>query len=385
MKKSDKSIHVCLVSHQTIANIVPLLLEKPVMAILLETEGMQVQADRIASILQPRGIRTERIVIRPYDFDSVETACETICQKYDDHDLTLNVTGGTKISALAAFETFYSTGKRIIYLNTAADELLVISPEAESIPVPNVVNVRTYLAAYGMRQKEDTRGIPEKAVTDRRKNTLDLSPLLIGRPDLVSSLNKATAPYNQRMLPHKYVSFRRDDLGAEQDLIRDLLTACGLAVAAVDGGLNVNTVEACRYLSGGWLEEYVYHTVRGLNLKGLDVRLNVEVRWGRSSTILTTTNEFDVLFTYRNRLHIVSCKTGDLDRKTADGTRGKEALYELDSLADKAGGTFARAMLTSVRPLSKTSRTRARRINIEVVDGRKLLTLAAILKDWIST
>lgn len=383
--KINRAIHVCLVSKQTVPNIVPLLLERPGMVILLETDAMGDQAGRIGRIARSREIKTKRIIIRPYDFENVEATCEKICRQYNHQDLTLNVTGGTKISALAAFESFYSAGKRIIYLNTAGDELLVIAPARQTVPVPNVIGVRDYLESYGMRQKTPAQGVPDESVADRRQCTKNLARLLIDqRPGFVSELNRKTAPYNQVMPSNKYVHFHRGDLGVAPDQFRKLLIDGNLAVPGVDGSLNINTVPACRYLSGGWLEEFVYHTLRQLEIKQMDIRLNVEVSWGKSSRSATA-NEFDVLFTHRNRLHIVSCKTGDLDRKTESGTKGKEALYELDSLADKAGGTFARPMLVSVRPLSDASCNRARRMGIKIVDGRRLLILRTELRGWILT
>ena len=62
----------------------------------------------------------------------------------------------------------------------------------------------------------------------------------------------------------------------------------------------------------------------------------------------------------------------------------KEALYELDSLSDAAGGLLGRAMLCSATRLGPHSRKRAKMLNIKVVDSVDLLNLPEILRTWCS-
>jgi len=140
------------------------------------------------------------------------------------------------------------------------------------------------------------------------------------------------------------------------------------------------------FLGGGWLEEFVFATVQERPVT--DARMNVKLDWERNQTAPKRAeqqirNEFDVLFTSGNRLHVISCKTGNLDAPTeAGGNKGKEAIYELEALADKAGGPFGRAMLVSARRLSDYSRSRASRMKIEVVDGVDVLGLGKRLERW---
>lgn len=68
-------------------------------------------------------------------------------------------------------------------------------------------------------------------------------------------------------------------------------------------------------------------------------------------------NEVDVLVLRGYVPTFISCKNGSVD---------KEALYELDAVADKFGGKYAKKVLVATRELSRTDMKRAKEMNIEV-------------------
>ena len=102
------NIHVCLVSGQPIPNLIPLKMEglTPHKVILLVSPDMAVQPDRIEKVIKSWKVAVERHPIAPYDLESARKTCLDILATIEDNDVTLNVTGGTKIMALAAFEVF---------------------------------------------------------------------------------------------------------------------------------------------------------------------------------------------------------------------------------------------------------------------------------------
>jgi hypothetical protein len=59
------------------------------------------------------------------------------------------------------------------------------------------------------------------------------------------------------------------------------------------------------YLTGGWLEEYVYYLVQRY-IKPQDLALGVKISRGK----LRHDNELDVVFTKGNKLFVIECKTG---------------------------------------------------------------------------
>jgi len=369
------TIHVCLVSNQPIPNLVPLLLEQPDRAVLLVSPQMRLQAERLERVLRPRAVACRQEEVDPYDFAAVAEVCKRLIRETDD-ELVLNVTGGTKVSALAAFQAFYFNDKRIIYLDTANNRLLDLAPTDISRPIgDNLVPVRDYLACYGLVMSSTGR---PPAGHERRAPHLDALARLFEENDrLLGRWNSALeAAWNGRA---GFANVSLNQLGEGAGELAELLEICGVASRG-HGVINVHTEEHRFFCQGGWLEELVFREVGRLGLPSCRPAINVDLRWDEAGR-RPTFNELDVVFTHANRLYIVSCKTSRLDRDQ-DGP-GKKALYELDSLADKAGGLFGRAMLVSARRLSEADRNRARRMQIEVCDGRDLLRLRDRLRQWV--
>ncbi len=370
--------HLCLISGQPIPNLVPLLHEKPAKAVFLVSAEMKNEAARLVRILQPRGIKVETHMISPYDFGEVAKTCERLIEDIPG-SLVLNVTGGTKISALAAFQSFYFNEKdcRIIYLHTAANSLLQLAPEEGMETIGNLVSIKEYLSSYGLNitNKGD---LPANS-GQRASHLTELCRLFIKNESLLARFNGAIACYGGSH--GRYAAIPLNTLGEKADDLALILEKIHMATRPGSGILQIPSAEKLFFCHGGWLEEYVLHAVRNLRIKGLNPLINVKVSWDGSGP-KPTTNEFDVLFTNCNRLHLISCKTSDLDRPTTGSIKGKEALYELDSLSEAAGGLFGRAMLCSARKLASHSLKRAEMLNIKVADSAELFKLPEILRKW---
>jgi hypothetical protein len=374
------ALHVCLISAQPIPNLLPLLLERPKKAIFLVSPEMNDQTERLKRVVQPHGIAVDCRATPAYDFNAVSKICEDILKNHDDDQgdgaIVLNVTGGTKIAALAAFQVFYFSNRRIVYLDTSHNRLMDLAPANRSVPVEdNLIKVRDYLTAYGMDPAHD-----HNAPIHRREGLYDLVNLLVTNDSLLSRLNSAIGRCGGKGKPYANISLNELGDGAEE--LAGLLEHCGAASRTNSINLHVSSPEKIFFCQGGWLEEYAYWTVKALGIKGLDLAMNVTIEWdgkGRQPT----ENEFDVLFTHRNRLHLVSCKTANPERETGSGVKATEALNELDVLAERTGGLFGKAMLVSARRLRSADRERAKKMNINLVDGGEVLHLRERLQKWL--
>ena len=369
--------HVCLISGQPIPNLLPLLIEKPEQVIFLVSQEMLPQAERLRKIAQPRGIRVSMQTIDAYDFEMVTEVCDgLVAEHHGNNTLTLNVTGGTKITALAAYQVFFAN-QRIIYCDTAHHRRLELAPKHREQPLTeNLLGIRDYLTAYGIPPSNE--GKPPSRAEIRRPHLTALAKLLIENDSLLARLNSSLNKEKQG-----YANITLNALGEGAENLAGLLGQCGVATLVSGNSLNIANKENMFFCAGGWLEEYTYEMVRRLGIKGLDLEMNVEVRWdgkGRQQT----ENEFDVLFTHRNQLHLVSCKASNPERQTASGSKFTEALNELDSLKDRAGGLFGRGMLVSARNLRDEDRERAKKMKIELVDGKEALRLGERLKAWLA-
>ncbi len=368
--------HVCLVSSQPIPNLLPILLEKPTKALFLVSPEMKVQAERLKKIVRPRGIAVEiREIFSAYDYESALQIFEQIVK--ENSGAVLNVTGGTKIIALAAFQAFYFNNRRIIYLDTSNNQLLQLAPETTSIPLhENLVKVHDYLIAYGMNPISATVSAEEK----RRSGLHELTELLINEVPLLSRLNSSIDRCGGSK--SSSINLVLNGLGDRAEILAGMLVQSEVAEWTSSSKLHIPSADKIFFCNGGWLEEYVYWMVKELSIKGLDLAMNVRVEWDVKGK-QQTENEFDVLFTHNNRLHLISCKTSNPERQTATGSRATEALNELDTLADRAGGLFGRAMLVSAHKLSAFDQERAKKMKICLVDGVEVLRLKTHLQTWL--
>lgn len=107
-------IHVCLVSDQPIPNLTTILQFRLDTVLLLYTDDFKAKKDRLKAVLKNHQIKTEERVILPYDLQNVIQVCDGVLADYADAELSLNITGGTKISTLGAFQVFYSANKKYL-------------------------------------------------------------------------------------------------------------------------------------------------------------------------------------------------------------------------------------------------------------------------------
>ncbi|MDO5675296.1 MAG: DUF1887 family CARF protein [bacterium] len=378
------STHVCLVSEQLIPNVLPVLAERPRQVVLLITPQMENQGRLLEKLLRERRFKTVSHPIPAYDFAGVLATCTKVIKdcRTTGETITLNVTGGTKIAALAAYQQFYFESHRIIYTDTANSRILELgdAPTAVSL-TENLFKVKDYLACYGKYLNHTAPAPSSERVRQRRQATSRLCQILVQNPSILRELNWHVSEA-RRQRPQTPFTLSSDCYQGKGGLIGSLLVQAGIAVPVSSREVRIEGDDNLFYLNGGWLEEFVYNTIVDMDVAGLNCRLNVNIRWENQSPTAQgkTTNELDVAFTHRNRLHIISCKTSGLDKGGPDPVKGKEALYELDSMADNVGGLFARSMLVSVHPPHETSCRRAKDLGIEIVAGQDILAFGRHLQ-----
>jgi hypothetical protein len=374
-------IHVCLVSYQPIPNLIPLKTEglRPEKVINLVSPDMQVQAARLKKIANDWGITVEEKPIEPYDLDSARETCLDLLAHHEDDDLTLNVTGGTKIMALAAFEVFREFKKEIIYVDTQNETIQILSPNAATVTFRNVIRVRPYLAAYGQNIIEDRTN---HEMVHHNRNTIDGFLRDLGKYELpISILNGYTAPHrNTRTFPLQVaLDERHREMPDFMELLRLLEER---RIVSLQGGRIVfPEFSAIEFLSGGWLEEHVFDVVSSMS--DTNSKMGIVVEWSQSGR-KPTTNEYDVVFTHNNRLYLIECKTKRFVGRDQQGVN-EDLIYKLESLRNSAGGLYGKGMLVSYRRLTDKQKKRLKTNRLEFCDREELRDLKAKIGRWITS
>lgn len=327
---------ICLTSRESMANLIPAIELKPDKVYLLTTGDYMKEAESLKNVMVPKGIKT---VIREGDIhayrpETVREAIRQIVQTEKDAELILNITGGTKLMAIAAYEEFRAAGRRIIYCDTAGRRLMTIYPEETAHPLSQPVSIADYMRSYGftVSAEEDERYTPLVAVL--------MDWLLAGHfRDFSAGVDRFRKKVFQN-IPAGSVEYGPFLFQKQFDRYHVHIKSLKETVA----------VEST-FLHGKWLEFLAYHYLK--TKRNLPAKLGVRVL--RHGDI---TNEIDTLYMKDYQLHLISCKTGRFEPKD---------LFELDTLRHLAGGTFGVGTVLMTGEPTDAFAKRAKELNINII------------------
>lgn len=345
----NKTLLVSLVSDQTIPNVqmIKQLNGFVNQFLFISTEAMEKSGQRNwiinANKLLPENVM-EPVIVDQFSFTSMEEHLDKI--DFSDFDkIYVNLTGGTKVMTLAAFEFFKEVGAEIYYLTGRENERIKLSPGRRKIvdKINVKVTLSEYLTAYGFDIVETKGSGIEADFTDKffELYTANLSQLP-----------------NHPMI----------------NLLRDKYRDKGLIIASLEG-LNefLSQIEfpvhaakltkyEVKYLTGEWFEEWVQNKLKAENIIDPGNLKSGIVLSKNSKEGEMVPNEMDVLFIHSNTLYTIECKTSVFHRiylssVTPKETDGKiedkieerdsavvsiigDVIYKSDSL-QKSFGLFA--------------------------------------------
>lgn len=394
--KTRSTIHLCLVSDQTLQNLIPTRLEsyKPEHIYLLQSATMQKKgaAQRLKQALDIAGCKKIETIDDCPDHDLPQIVAwggaliHRLRGEHPQGRFILNLTGGNKLMSVGLLQALRPWCEAI-YCDTEHDRLEILHPlgqAALALP-PDLVNVKLYLAAQGFSARPAECDGP--TLDKRRATSCWLAENASRLQDFIRNLNSAAAYWEQNNKSDS-PNLRPRNGELETTAARRLLDA-GL-LEEKDGQLR--TVEAhAAYLRGGWLEEYCYAIGRELEsapdsrhrLTRARFAINVKIdpldatRPGKYPL-----NELDAAFVHRNRMLIVECKTG---RQLGDDDKSQTILNKLEVLGEHAAGRFAgKIVLTTEDRVDATTTERAKRYNIEILTARKLKDLKQHIVNWMN-
>ncbi|MDY0073570.1 MAG: CRISPR-associated protein Csx16 [Thauera sp.] len=410
--------HVCLVSDQQMANLLPILKRRPARVELVCTPEMQQDGrgvDRLARSLCHYGYSVEQVTPHAAprecaaDFHAARLFArqlrEKLFQAHPGEPLTLNATGGTKALSSAFLMEFQ--GLEILYTDTQGGGFIRHMDGSAAGPEPLgslVTSIDDYLHCQGYRitrsisdnkrwreNADARRGVSEQLAAGSGTNIMN---------NFIGELNRRAQQVEDKLLrthfqgnPRSLSTEKRNEL-LEQHL--PFTPSPALATPAIlapliaslfdtdllrcneDGAVFFAGVDALRYLSGGWLEEWAWHVARACGAD--DCRCGVFVQMNKDGTASDKDdNELDLMVLHNNRLLIAECKTINWW-----GASGKQdILNKLDALGNHARGLFGRTLLVSARPLDDDARRRADNYGVKVLEAVRMNGLKREILDWM--
>lgn len=369
--------HILLVSAQAAPNLLPALdpAMKPAEAILLVSAKMQARADALEKVLVQTGVKTTRVnLANEHDFDALETTLGELADTRDGQSIALNVTGGTKLMALAAQSIAQAAGWSVFYVDADTDEVIWLGKHASRHQLTEQLRLRHYLMGYGFELRN---GIERPQPSARHTELLDTLLSQIGSLEQpLGQLNwLAQSAENTGKLSVTLTTQQQDSRSLEA-LFRNFEHAGVLRVQGEQ--LIFPDAEQLAFAKGGWLEHHVFRTVSRLTgeLGIRDKAANLKVTDANG-----VENELDIAFMARNRLFVIECKTARMDKPEAP--KANDTLFKLAEICRRVGGLGTRGMLASYRPLRDAEKRLAQALNIELVCGVEFARLDEKLKAWV--
>ena len=353
--------YVCLLSDNVLPNVIPLAdpHTRPGTVVLVMSPGHEERAQWFKQATEGWRLDIHTVMGDPYSYHAMHRVVSRVVHEYGH--IVLNVTGGTKLMALAAFDVCQGHHP-VMYVDSQHQAIQILDPASGNLPWPPNLTVKQYLASYGyqvLAKGEQNTPAAWRQVADA---------LVAHRSQWYRELTKLNWMASMRQ-----ENFRQPMPLASSDLAR-LLQEHGL-IQATEHQWQFTSENARDFLNGTWFETYVFSRLRHMqkDLGISELTRNMVVRKNGVQ------NELDIVFVLHNRLHLIECKTKHFDR---DGTLQQgHPVYKLDSVLGRVGGSMGKALLISYHPLNAAVRQRCQALHIAHID-----TMAAIdsaLAKWI--
>ena len=380
-------VHFCLISDQAAPSLLPILDPdfKPKEAVFLVSDKMKSNAEALEKVFKEKNIKVTLVRIENiYDFHEMENCFIELIDQYEGQDIALNVTGGTKLMAIVAQNTFAMGGKPIFYVDSDNNQILFISRDEKGQSIPNKmlncqIDLKTYLSAYGMVYKSAKQPMASERLL------INLEPFIKQYDkykDDIPLLNSYAAESQKSGFK---VDFKHHKVKSLVTLFEELHDKDLLDFD--HNRIDFRDIVHKDLLNGIWLEEITYKAIE--NIKSIqDKALSLEV--GNSSYDQNKNqyalqnqgnqNEFDIAFMAKNRLHIIECKTQMMNKE--GGIKSEDILYKLEALKNY-GGLMTKKGLVSYFEVPESVKNRAKELHIEIIQGKELQRLREKIANWI--
>jgi hypothetical protein len=393
---TDKTM-IVLVSDQPMPNLLtathPSLNLKEI--ILIQSQRMAVQAERLIRVLTARGLKVKREFLEnAYDPEP----CRELVQKLvgdDPGSFIINVTGGTKVMAMGAYLAAIKSGVRdIIYIDHAEGKARWLSSESilDNRPLFDLESV------ISLQEVLDVHGFSRKKESEQPTEFVDFSTKLIQADhNTIAALNRsmqAARKVKNAFRNKKPVSVGLDTLLEKNDHNNITLPVYAkeaqayLQYAAQKGlcriskdQIEIPGRDECTIIGGGWLEIVTWKAMKDYaiecGMKTTNIRYNIKIK-GKAGA----ENEIDVIALHGRTLYIIECKTGVMSGGEARVVNPADIFYKLHHLRS-LGGLKTKLALVSLHKLSCKQRKRFEEGDIHIIDGEEVQDLKGALAGWL--
>lgn len=329
----------CLVSRQSMAQVLPVFMYKPKFVVLFATPEEKKSADNLEKLFCSKSISVIRYDgLDAYDYIKFK---QFILQQLINipENVCLNVTGGTKLMALAAYEAFAEKNKSIIYCDTVHKRIIQLFPEYNSTQLKLDLSIEDYFLSYGYEivGVKDIKFISEYFNLFRYLESQNLFDEFINLNKIIREKTSQHQPRETILSPKKKIKYVKN--------FDNYMFFYGF-------GLKEKIkIDSSNFNVGNWLEYYTYYT--------LTEKLNYFALCGvKLISSEGVENEIDVISIKDFKLHLFSCKSGKSDNQFD--------LYQLETLRNITSGTLGKGIFITANKSSQKFLARAKSLSITV-------------------
>ena len=344
-------------------------------------------------IMKAAGILPEQadfVVVNPeVKSDVMTTLSEVDWNRFGE--LIVNITGGTKMMSLAAYEFFKHLTQWIWYIPVGSNHYHLCDNAAMQREVTWQMSVDEYLSCCGIHKDENRFMESELLLPDYHFfEVWNSGQVSHDHIEKIRLIFRDSALFSPKLLPDwipeepEYAGMTRPEIIALWKSLRKAMERDGFAPLTPGSPLDfVNNLVASAgfplqqagqiskaevgYLTGGWFEEHCCRLLRQVT-GGRSDQFKVGVTLIPSpaqaeKAQYITHNELDVLFVHNNNLYVVECKTGGME----GGDLFNKTVY-LASALRKYFLLTVRSALFTLSELKPAKKEKAEVMGITVVD-----------------
>lgn len=360
-------ILLCAATGHNPVNILPLESEQinPELICVAVTANMRHQGKSLIRELKGAGRKVECLEIEnEHSLQSLNRQYENWLLKYQDHEIIVNLTGGTKPMSIAAYQLFSGYGFRCFYQSLDPNQLVWLDDESIISNIGATIGLERYLKSYQFEiiKKQKLTDIPKVYKTYAQLLYNELTKA--GHYDRIC---RVISKINAHAAKPKISDLKNFNLTADEDAFLEHLSRETQVFKLKGNTLEWETEQDRMLMTGGWLEILGAEFLKGEDLR--DIHLSVEIAKSTQRIKAKSYQEIDVMAMQKQQLLIVECKT--VNWKNA--TSASEAIYKLSALSD-IGGLNTKPIFISMYDLPDAAKTRAAEHGIHIVTGQNAIS-----------
>ena len=393
------SILVCIATGQPLANLISVLQLKPEQVIVLASQTFKSKAKDFRNLLHDLGATASVRIVDGCPDTGIAEISQFIEQKLypllPQLACDVNLTGGTKLHSFALYEKLRHRADRFFYVDTA-NRLIEYYPTTQHDSyheaLPSILNIELSLKGMGKSfiKAESNTEQWQQHVQQRAALSYWMAENIGALQQILGELNDIAMFYDggkkNQLQPTTKPLYQYP-----KDKAIDLLEqAHDLKLIQWHGAKNVqfSHYQQSRYLTGAWIEEYVWLVAQTLHFE----QLQSSVTFGNTAQDLTENNrainEIDLLVCHANAMLAVECKSAT---GAKDVNKSQDMFHKLSGVANRAGGLMCSKLFVSAFALKQkdgrdiASVYHAKEQSIRIVQADELVNLAHILTQWRDT